>query len=97
MYEHKEGYCDKCHRRKENCVCNVAIKEDCYDDEYLDPKYDNDCEDQDDYSSCDDCGPKKDSCPPPPKKSCPPPKKNCYPPPKKSYCYPKDPYKKNDD
>jgi len=38
MYEHKEGYCNRCRRKKEDCICNVAIKPNLNNNEYLIPR-----------------------------------------------------------
>ena len=98
MYEHRDGYCDKCRRKKEHCICNVMIKEDC-EDEYIDSKHESFFEDQKDCSpKHDDCRPprppKHDDCPPkhddcPPKKDDCPPKKDDCPPKKDDCCEPK--------
>lgn len=95
MYEHKDGYCDRCHRKKEDCICNVAIKNDCEDIKYYTPSYKNnyDCSARrDDYQPL----PPKDDCPPsPPKNDCSPQKKDDCQPPKKDDCSNKSPQKKD--
>lgn len=109
MYEHKDGYCDKCHRKLEHCICNVFDKND--EESYFDSEYEfDDYEIEPDYDEYNkspkktDCKPKHDDCKPPkddfkPKHDdCKPPKHDDCKPPKHDDCKPpKDDCKPKDD